>query len=537
MCFAAVFCACDNDFLDRNNPASITSDDVWSDAKLITQYVNSIYNDRPGWDNVDSHYSTTVDEAKNQYVGSVPNQIWIGQLDEVNNSLGFWAYTQVRKTNEFFSRIDDAPIDDETKRTLKGEVRFLRAFLYFDMVKRYGGMPLITEPQALDDDLEVPRNTLDECFTFIVNELNNSIQELPPTAVKGKVDQGAAKALLGRVLLYYASPLFNPDNDQARWGKAAEANKTLIGAGYELYPDLTKLWQDNGNKESIFEVQYAMPVKYHGWDAAVKPLVLADNDAGEVCPVQELVDAFPMKNGKAISDPASGYDPANPYSGRDDRFYAYISYNGTKVKGKSSGAIIEITLNIYVGGSQYDSIPEFQVYNTYTGYFTRKAVNEDNLIYTWGYGSVQPFMDLRYAEILLNYAEAQNEYLSTPDQSVYDALDQIRARAGITEKLTPGSLNKDQMRSLIYNERHIEFCFEQKRFWDLRRWKLSKSVIDGKKRTGVVITKHDDGSFTYDYQPIDPQAGVFDDRMYWMPIPLSELSKNSKLEQNPGWNK
>jgi hypothetical protein len=526
--FISLFGACNTDFLERNNPSSITSEDVWNDAKLIAQYVNSIYNDRPNWEPATRVFCNISDEGH-----VLNNQIMLGQWDEVTNPMAFWAYSQVRKTNEFFARIDDAPIDADAKKTLKGEVRFLRAFLYFDMVKRYGGVPIITTPQSLDEDLEVPRNTLDECFTFIFQELDEAIGELPTTAVKGRADQGAAKALKGRALLYYASPLYNPNNDTERWKKAADANKELIGTQYELYPDLNYLWLDNGNKESIFEVQFALPMKSHGWDAAMQIHIFAIGDNGNSSPTQELVDAFPMKNGKLISEAGSGYDPANPYEGRDERFYASIAYNGSKIKGLIGGVITEITLNIYVGGREYDSIPQDQI--TYTGYYVKKARDQDNVNYRYGYGSVQPWLELRYAEVLLNYAEAQNEYLSAPDQSVCDALNLVRERAGITEKLTPGSLNKEQMRRLIHNEHYVEFCFETHRYWDLRRWKLAVERLNGLKRTGVVITKHDDGTFTYDYQQVDAQPYIFSEKMYLMPIAQTELSKNSKLVQNPGW--
>jgi hypothetical protein len=526
--FVLFFSACDKDFLDRNNPGAITSEDVWNDNKLITQYVNLIYNDRPGFESTPFVFGNITDEG----CGGTREQIWRGELSEIYNPLAFWAYTPVRRANEFFARIDDTTIDKETKQTLKGEVRFLRAFLYFDMVKRYGGVPLITHPQTLDEDLEVPRNTLDECFNFIIDELDIAITELPATAVRGRADQGAAKALKGRALLYHASPLYNPNGDNARWKKAADANLELIGKQYELYPDLEKLWLDNANKESIFEVQYAMPMKMHGWDAAVKMMRTAIGDAGACTPFQELVDAFPMKNGKAIHEAGSGYDPTNPYVGRDDRFYAFIFYNGSIVRGYIGGMITEFMLETYVGGRDY---PSDQGATVPTSYFVKKMVDQDNTIYRYNYGSTQSWLELRYAEVLLNYAEAQNEYLSAPDQSVCDAINLVRQRAGITELLVPGTLNKEQMRSLVQNERYIEFCFEQKRYWDLRRWKLAVEKLNGKKCTAAVILKNADGSFSYGTQPFDPQPGVFDEKMYFMPFPQTELSKNSRLEQNPGW--
>jgi hypothetical protein len=525
---AAVFCGCGEDFLDRNNPGAITSEDVWSDARLIGQYVNSIYNDRPGWDAGFS--GNLIANITDEGTAPIVHSVWLGQLDDVTNPLAYWAYSQVRKTNEFFTRIDDSPVDEAAKTTFKGEVRFLRAFLYFDMVKRYGGVPLITQPQALTDDLETPRNTLDECFDFIVTECDAAIRELPETTVKGRANKDAARALKGRALLYYASPNYNPDNDMERWKRAADASRELIGK-YELYSDLERLWLDDGNKESIFEVQYILPLKYHGWDASVKMDRIAIGNVRTTIPVQEMVDAFPMKNGKAISDPASGYDPASPYEGRDNRFYAFIAFNGTTMKGVIGGVITEFEMETYIGGIDYNLTPTSV---SSTGYYVKKALDQDNTLYNGAYGSVQPWMEFRYAEMLLNYAEAQNEYLSAPDQSVCDAVNPVRARAGITESLTPGSMTKEQMRELIHNEHYVEFCFEQHRIWDLRRWKRLDR-LNGMVRRGAVITRHDDGTFTYAYAPVDPQPGVYPDKLYFLPIAQSELSRNGKLVQNPGW--
>lgn len=527
---------CSTDFLDPVNPTAISEDDVWKDAKLIELYVNQLYNDRPGYEYANTQDNIT-DEGRCNYPGDAPNQILAGQWDQTSNPIGFWAYKEVRKANEFMARIDDTSLDEDTKKRLKGEVRFLRAFLYFDMVKRYGGVPIVDQLQDLTDDLQVPQNSLEECFDFIVKELDLAMEELPATAPRGRASRGAAMALKGRTLLYYASPLYNRQNDPSLWERAAEANKAVMDLQqYSLYPDLNMLWLDKSNthSESIFEIQYKLPEKQHSWDAGLRPLILANNNAGQLSPLQELVDAFPMKNGKGIDAPGTDYDPNNPYVGRDDRFYAFIAFNGSKMKGTTSGPPVkEITLETYKGGRDYDASPDNVIYNTITGYYTRKATNPENTIYTGSTGSDQPWIEIRYAEVLLNYAEARNEFLSAPDESVYTALNTIRKRAGITTAL--GSLSKNEMRELIHNERYIELCFEKKRYWDLRRWKLAATVLNGKRYHGAIITKKPDGSFTYNYQEVDAQAGVFLDKMYWMPIPQTEIVKNKNLVQNEGW--
>lgn len=531
--------SCNKNFLDPSNPAAISSDDVWKDPKLVEMLVNGFYNDRPGYD-YSNWLDNITDEARCNYPGYVPNRVLIGQWDQVSNRLGFWAYTEVRKTNEFMARIDGASIDESLKTRLKGETRFLRAFLYFDMVIRYGGIPIIEKPQSLDDDLEVKRNTLEEVFGFITKELDLAIQELPADAERGRAGKAAAMALKGRALLFFASPLYNSTSDNSRWEAAAKANQELIALGkFELYPDLNNLWLDKSqvHKESIYEIQYRTPEKEHSWDAGLRPLRLANNNAGQMSPLQELVDAFPMKNGKSITDPSSGFDPNNPYVGRDDRFYAFIAYNGSKMKGTQTGPPVkEITLETYKGGLDFDSNPAWVIYNTTTGYYTRKATNPENTVYNGETGSSQSWIELRYAEVLLNYAEAKNESLGAPDASVYDAVNKVRRRAGIVEDLQTGSLNKVSMRNLIRNERYVEFCFEKKRYWDVRRWKLATTFFNNRRYSGVLITKLNDGKFSYEYLPIDPQPNVFTEKMYFMPIPQEEIAKNRNLTQNPGWN-
>lgn len=530
------FSACSNDFLTPENPGGINSDDVWKDKALITAYVNKIYNERPGWDyNV---YNNISDEARSNYPGGAPNQILIGQWDEVNNPMSNWkaAYTSIRRMNEFFTHISSAQIDNELKTKLSGEVYFLRAFMYFDLVKRYGGVPLLKDVNSINDDLQVERGTLEESFQFIVSDLDQAIAALPSKTTAGRASKEAAIALKGRVLLYWASPLYNTNNDPARWTQAAQVNKELMDLKtFSLYDDLGQLWLAQSNAESIFQVEYALPEKYHSWDALLKPLVIANNDAGQCSPLQNLVDAFPMANGKSIDESGSGYNDQDPYVGRDKRFYWFIAYNGAKMKGTTSGPPVkEITLQIYSGGRDYDAEPSLAIYNTITGYYTVKAVDPENTIYRGGYGSTQPWIELRYAEVLLNYAEAKNESAATPDQSVYDAVNLVRKRAGINTPIAAGSYDKSKMRELIRNERYVEFCFEGKRYWDLRRWKIATATLNNKKGMGVIITKNGN-NFSYSYQPIDPQNMVFQDKMYFMPIPQSELTKNGKLEQNPGW--
>lgn len=527
-----IITACQQDnFLERESTTSVSEERVFENAELIKLFVNNMYADIPNFER--NLYDNITDESTNFWTQDHHN-VRRGDWYPDNNPMKYWAYKQVRKTNMFLARIDDSPVAEKEALKMKGEVKFLRAKLYFDMVKRYGGVPLVTTPQTLDDDLFVKRSTMDECFTFIIKELEEAITLLPEShgsrAVDvGKANKWSAKAFLGRVLLFYASPLYNPQNDAARWTKAAQINKEVIDSGvYDLFPNFRNIMLEKNNVEEVFSVQFQYPYKHHGWDSWAQPDSRSRQDASERCPYQEFVDAFEMANGKRITDPTSGYDPQNPYENRDPRLDQTVILNGTPF------GLFQDPVYFFIGeGSTWDQINN--PYGTVTGYLMRKGTEELNDNFYGQSGSDQNWPELRYAEILLNYAEAMNEASGSPDQSVYNAVERIRQRAGLDPYQLPSGLTKDQMRETIQHERYIELAFEQKRYWDLRRWKIMRQVMDGKTFTAMYIYKESDGSYRYDPQPLKNGACRFDEHMYFMPIPQSEMNKNPNLEQNPGW--
>ena len=519
--------ACHQDFLERQATNSIPEENIFRDPALIQLFVNNMYLDVPAFER--NLYDNITDESR-CYWGGGPRNVVQGQWFPDNNPMEYWAYGPVRKTNMFLDKIDAANIDEEQKTSFKGQVKFLRAMLYFNMIKRYGGVPVITEPQGLDDDLFVARQTTDESFDFVVKELEEAITLLPEThgnrAIDvGKANKHSAKAFLGRVLIYRASTLYNPAGDVARWQQAAKINKEVMDAGnYKLHGNFRNIMLDKNNEEEIFSVQFQKPFREHGWDSWGQPDSQSKQDAVNRSPVQEFVDAFEMKNGKAINEPGSGYDPANPYKNRDPRFDATVLYNGATFFGA--------TIYMYEG-APIDGIN--LPYATITGYLIRKGMNEANKDYYGGAGSDQNWIELRYAEVLLNYAEAQNEVLNAPDASVYTAVEAVRQRAGLVPYQLPAGLSKAQMRGKIRHERYIELSFEGKRYWDLRRWKIAGEVLNGKQFHAMYITKNANGTYSYNPKPVDGIPYVFQDKMYFMPIPQREMEKNPKLKQNNGW--
>jgi hypothetical protein len=273
------------------------------------------------------------------------------------------------------------------------------------------------------------------------------------------------------------------------------------------------------NKEVILAFQRAPDVSVERNNA---PIGYTDAVAsnGLTSPTQELVDAFEMKNGKAITDPTSGYSASNPYFSRDPRFYHTIFHNGM--------TWVKRAVETFEGGLDK---PGGIVTQTRTGYYARKFMADFSNATTYSNQTHNPII-FRFAETLLNFAEAQNEYAG-PTAEVKKAIEDIRQRAGLVPFTLAANLTKDQMREVIRHERRVEMAFEEQRFWDIRRWKIAEQVMNGKLH-GMKIIRTAPGVFTY--TPVEAATVTFDaGKMYSYPIPYSEITKNTNLIQNQGW--
>jgi hypothetical protein len=547
--------------LDKKPLSQVSDKSVWNDFDLSNAYMNRIYaRNLPGWSTEWSDYSEESDGG---------GSYMYGQLTE--NSVDYWPYDDIREINELLTNIDGGTIGADNKKLLKGQAFFFRGWRYFEMVKRYGGVPLILHPQLQTEDLLVHRNSTSECIKQIVADLDSAIADLPeviPTSGNndGHVHKGTAMAVKGRVLLYYASPQFDPNqNGSGRWQAAYDANKAakdyLVSEGFGLYPDFSKLWFNEMNKEDIFarRYQYSPPIAltWNNWAASTRPLDLSQGATGGNRPTLEIVNAFPMKDGRAINDPASTYtyDPSYLWKNRDPRFRQTIVYNGAAwgigIKGPEPGRI-QWT---YEGGEQNSP--------TITGFYMKKAIDstQDAI---GAFNSSTDWVELRFAEVLLNLAEAANEIGKTDE--AYPELIAIRTRAGID----PGSDNryglapnmtKAQMRDAIMLEREVEFAFEGKRFWDLRRCRLFETKLNGTRRHGLKVTlkistsewdslknsmsseallnylnQHYTEIFQDDVKVLDTQFDInWKPEYYFFAIRPEELQLNSNLEQTNGW--
>lgn len=540
-CLISSSFAC-SDILNKKDLSAVTEEDVWNDSKYATAYLDKLCRDNlPDWD---AGASNNSDEANGG------DGIMYGQL--TTSSIDTWNYEQIRKINLLLQKVGSGSIDEETQNTLKAQALVLRAWRYFQMVRLYGGVPLILEPQELTDDLYVTRAKTSECIAQMVKDLDDAIAILPwkwTSDDEGRITKAAAMAFKGRILLYWASPQFNPDNDKQRWEDAYNANKQVMEElaqnGYGLYGSYSDLWFDEMNVEAVFVKRFQEPGLTNSWNAGTRPLSEAQNYTGYNRPTLEMVESYPMADGTPITE-SKDYDPVYFWKNRDPRFAQSIAYNGClwELSGKSGR--IQWT---YVGSELNNPTP--------SGFYCRKAVDESYTPYYTERSSTD-WIEIRYAEVLMNYAECAAE-LDKKDEA-YAILKQIRNRAGIL----PGSdglyglkagMSHDDMIKAIMLERKIEFAFEGKRYWDLRRRRLFAFELNGTRRHGLLpklkisqeefdkikdnvdIDKDKDTYFRDSLVVLDTKFDIdFKDNYYFYAIPNKHLETNSKLEQTQGWD-
>lgn len=541
----AFFSSCSS-ILDKEDLSSISEEQVWVDETLTTAFLNALYVSIPSWD-------TTVADASDEATGGggwVDGTTTPDNMSDTQDSAPtwYWPYKNIRNCNIFIQNAqnpDLCTIDRDLANRLTYEARFIRAYLYFEMVKRYGGVPLITVPQELTDDLFVKRTSTKDCFDFIINELKACAEGLPASFSGdnlGRVTKGAAKAFLGRVLLFRASPQFNPSNNAEHWQTAYNYNKEtldyLIGQGHALYSDYGKLFLEEMNQEVIFAIRYENPTRTHTRDAKCRPITFSMNNSGGNHPTQEVIDRFPTVDGKTYTYTDWKKDGNNDiftlWQNRDKRFYATVVYQGVTY----FNTVMELNENAqndYAYGKNMGSR---------TGYYSKKGIDESISISDCQKSGTD-YIDIRLAEVMLNYAEAAVEVGKQGE--AFEILKQIRERAGINETssdpelkgkvygLNP-NMNQSEMREAVREERFIELLFEQKRMWDLRRWMIyDKLMIGQEKRHALVMNKQTDGTYTTYLFDRDNTPMIAKQNMYFLPIKRSELSNNPNLEQTKGW--
>ena len=534
------------DKMDYHEYTNYGKEYVFSDFGRTAAFVNNIYSyldyDLLGTTSLASacdeaemalNYSNVLDYTNGNWTALNPKSQWN-------------YYTPIRAANYFLENglnleFSDLILNQDYEAQMKRygryqyEVRLLRAYYYFLLVRAYGDVPFTTKVLTEAEANSLERTPASQVFDFIISECDAVAPQLPVDYSKldndaaggtnpeaGRVTRGAALALKARASLYCASKLFNDSENRDLYKRAATASLDVInycGENNITLGKYTDLWGADNWKAS--EMIFVRRVGDTDDPERTNFPIGMENAKSGNCPTQTLVDAYEMKNG---GEP----NQKDPYTGRDPRFAMTIAVNGDKWPNTNPNP-----LEIYTGGRDAAPVP----YATPTGYYVKKYVDgaTDISASTSSGGKRHSWITFRLGEFLLNYAEANFKYFGSADikdaeltMTAREAVNKVRKRTGVDMPDFPEGMSSSDFWSRYKNERMVELAFEGHRFWDVRRWKEGGFTSIGR----MLITKNSDDSFTYTRSI---KALVWDDKMYFFPIPQSERAKNSNLTQNPGW--
>jgi hypothetical protein len=573
---------CLKDVLDRK-PLNIISDkDVWESEAMINFYLVPLYNAIPIGFGSEPYPSCFTDEAT---AATLNFEVPVSDYGNIAFAKNSNVYSWIRKANYFLDRIKTATLPEAEIKQYIAECRFIRAYYYFDLARKYGGMPIVDEVQMFSgsnlDSLQVPRSTEDELYSYILNELDAAVADLPDSWDSGNANRATkmiAQALKSRAMLYAGSiakygtvqlnglvgiPASKADfyfNESVKASKAVmQSNKYALYVG--SYDPITKsgdpvenytdLFLNKNNQEVIFQKAYRYPEKPHSWDYQNTPASFLSANGSSTLPLLGLVESYEYIDGTSGTLPVSGLEfnsPGDLFKDRDPRFAASILGPGSPFLGK----FVEIYNGIYdtdgtlfnVWGAQFpkdlsmlqvgkDGPKAVERYTT-TGFYIRKYLNQSEAA-TGLNTSDQNYIDIRYAEILLNFTEAAIESGTNLSEAL-NAINLVRNRAGI-KLLASDELTIDRLR----NERKVELAFEDKRFWDIRRWRIGTNIFRNTYMSGLYpYLKYNGSGYKYTFTkisgfPIDRGLSrVFSERDYYSN--LSDYVGLSKvIVNNPGW--
>lgn len=524
-------------FLDTSIDTNRESEYIETDRSTVWYFGYAFYSPLSGgFSRIDGNiFATASDEA--QQTSAASNVVYFnkGIINEnVNPISGLYNnyYEGIRAANFFLDYVKDGKgvqiltqnrdiTNDKVsyERDLQSlgwmiaEAHVARAYYYAELIKMYGGVPIIES----DTKVPVARSSYDECVDYIISEIDNYKDQLAVDWSQfadrgGRFTLGAALAIKARVLLYAASPLHNPEGNVEKWKKAAKAAADIISnsdLGYGLAADYRNYFLGNNclsSNETIYAVRSS---NSNTLEAANYPIATAGGNSG-ACPTENLVSQYEY---------IGAADPSNPYANRDPRMEASIVYNGSNWNGR--------TIDQTVGGS--DDMTTKNA--SRTGYYLKKFVN-DGLNLTQGATAQHNWVAFRYAEVLLNYAEAMNEAFGPAEKpegypmSATEAIMMVRNRASAQlPKLN--ATTKAAFRAAVKHERQIELAFEDHRYWDLLRWKDAMEVLNQPVK-GVKVNGG--------YQVVEVATRTFNERNYYLPFMRSEIqNSNGTLEQNKGY--
>ncbi|GAA3561715.1 RagB/SusD family nutrient uptake outer membrane protein [Snuella lapsa] len=587
--------SCSEDILDKQPLDTLSEGNVFNDPVFLQGYVYNIYNGiKPPWSPGTGGYIGLTDiaayapDTHNRAGGFRDYLEGLLSPDNVTSLTNIWAeeYDYIRKANIFFEKVEGSEIDPTDLDHMKGQVHALRAWMYFELIRTYGGVPLITTSFQLDDEsFDITRNTYDECAQFVLSECDMAIQLLDgASSDPGRISKGAAMALKARMLLYMASPLNNPSNDQSKWQAAATAIKAVIDMGYTLHDTHEDLFKRPiKTNEIIFGKDYTPENRIPDWGYNYDFWPSGFDARQRLMPTQHFVNMFQLTNGEypyeddgVTVNAASGYDPQNPNVNRDPRYYSYILYPGAGPVNINDGSKSTVRLYEYWedANPNADNAPPYQNPNTVdpingqelfdfgrdsktywvkgltpfhwrvqTGYTFKKLLDFEGPRASFDYHYAQATPYMRLAEFYLNYAECQ---IALGDEALArEYINKIRQRASVNMPDITSS-GVDLVRD-YRNERAIELHLEDTRFYDLMRWKAGPGYVDKTVRGLTSVTMDWTGAqpgdllgtlhYTYgEITEADDRNAWPGDHYYLFPIPREEIQRsNNALEQNPGY--
>lgn len=526
------FSSC-SDFLDRYPLEELSDESFWKTEKDAEMAVSNLYNVLPTWDTDEAINS---DDAVHGIKWAAGNQSK-GVYDPSDYG---WSgeYGYIRQANLILEKIQEMDLSEDAYKKLEGQARFFRAYTYFTLIRSFGAVPYIDKPLELTDVENITRTPKDEVYAKVKEDFDIAIADLPvqwDETNSGRITKGAAMAMKARAALYYNN-----------WQTAMDEAKKVMDLGqYELYDkDNTGRYKElfwevaDGCDEFILSVQFNAPTRTHyliGWEC------FPTLGWGGLNPTQSLVDAFEDINGAPIAN-STIYDSTNPFANRDPRLEVNVLHDGETMYGVTI-KVAPLSSSGNTGIGQHGDA-------TATGYYQQKWLDPSIDPQSTGWDMGKDWVVIRYAEVLLTYAEAKNE-LSPLDPSAFDAVNQVRRRVGMpdlqnTDPTKPTYCGtQDDLRKRIWNEWRVEFALEGgKRQWDIRRWGIAKDVLnapfEGLRYTLVDdpnAPKGDNGKkcILYVGEPLKLAGSHYEDHNYLLPIPQTEIDLNPKLEQNPGY--
>ncbi|RHF22262.1 RagB/SusD family nutrient uptake outer membrane protein [Bacteroides fragilis] len=527
------FTSC-SDFLDRYPTEELSDGSFWKTKTDAEMAVSDIYRCLPNWDIDEDINSDNAVHGIKWANGNVSK----GVYDPADQG---WSedYGYIRRCNLVLQKLEEMELSQSDKEPIAGQAYFFRGYIYFELIRKFGDVPYIDQPLKLTDVEDITRTSKDEIYTKIMADFDKAFSYLPeewPATQWGRITKGAAMAMKARAALYFGN-----------WETAATAAKSVMDLNkYDLYDkENTGKYQElfwektDGCEEIILAVQYNAPDKTNyliGWEC------FPTKGWGGLNPTQSLVDAFEDSEGAPISK-SKIYSEKNPFANRDPRLEVNVLHDGEEMYGvtikvaplKSSGS---------TGIAQHGDA-------TATGYYQQKWLDPSIDPQSAGWEMGKDWVTIRYAEVLLTYAEAKNE-VSPLDDSAFEAVNQVRRRVGMPELQKTDATKptycatQDDLRQRIRNEWRVEFALEGgKRQWDIRRWGIAKDVLNApflgikyKMVDDAVNADPKDGGkvcVLYEGDNVKLAGSRYEDYNYIYPIPQSEIDLNPKLTQNPGY--